>query len=323
MHNNLYKTRAEKASEWWRWLSSDPIYARYDLNNGEYLQNQMNAEFEKRNEQYNSLLARFSDKVSFSEVVKDNYLRFTALAFLDRLTVIRQTSLFNSFHSVIGRDSLSSTLNLAQSATIWKGMLRGNLLNFAQFSGVYFQALTLSGKSATGFIPLLFLLDTVLHPLDTIRTRWQADTRGAYKSLADCAAKTSPSQLFNGYAFKMVYTAILGAYFYTLSTSGVEPVSPISFGLLAAAYPFLTFKSIAQVSNQGSILSDFTAVFKGMEGGAGLMRTAYRGFLPFLALNMIAPYTFPHIWSKEKKSSQLEKASEKWNEAMEVNSGHY
>lgn len=280
------------------------------------------ADYEKKHESYNEMQKRFYGQTSYCDVMKDNYLRFTVLAFLDRLTVIRQTSLHTSFHSILGKDTLLTNFNLSRGAGMSRGILRGNFLNLIQFTGVHFQALALSDKSPAAFFPLLLVLDSVLHPLDTIKTRWQADTRGLYSSFADCAGRTSPSQLFNGYFFKLAYTAIMGTYFVNLSNDCY--CSPLSIALLTAAYPFLTLKSIAQVNNQGTVFSDFTSVFKGIEGNrTSFIRTAYRGFLPFLTLNLLAPYTFPQLWSKTKREHELEKADEKWQETVAVIKGHH
>jgi hypothetical protein len=323
MHNNLYHTWYEKLGYYWRELTTDPVYRRYELSNSNYTSRMLHADYEKKRETYHSLAKRFSQPVSFLDVLHDNFLRFTVLGFLDRFIVVRQTSLFNSFQSAQGRDTAMTNFNLTRAGSISRGILRGNLLNFIQFTGVHFQALALSNKSNAAFIPALLLLDLITHPLDTIKTRWQADTRGLYSSLADCAGRTAPSQLFNGYIFKLAYTGIMAAYFANLTVNC--HTSLISVALLTAAYPFLTLKSIAQVTNTGTLANDFNSVFKAAttESGSVLLRSAYRGFIPFLALNLLAPYTFPQLWATKKREEALEKSDHCWQEVVKISRGQY
>lgn len=324
MINPLYKTPLQKFSEAFNYLTEDTIKAKYDLLNTPYITRQLHADVERRFKFYTDTISRNESKVSFSDVLEDNLLRFTVLGFLDRLTVLRQTSLFSGYAYLGGRDSVFSGLNRSGANSLGRSAFRGNFLSFLQFVGVHYHALAASDKSLPAFLTNLVVLDAILHPLDTLRTRYQSDVRGAYKSFADVCYKTSPSQLYNGVFFKAGFTGIMALYFSTVSVSSYA--SPVSVALLAAAYPFLTLKSIAQVANtNGTVFADLGSIRASLNGeaGASLLRTLYRGFLPFLALNLLAPYTFPQLWSSQKVQAIKDEYAQEQSKVAAVSKGRY
>lgn len=90
--------------------------------------------------------------------------------------------------------------------------------------------------------------------------------------------------------------------YYIVNLGTYCPTDPISIATLAAAYPFLTLKAAAQASDKFILAID-------MHGGSlqessfklsSVITRAYRGFVPFLALNLLAPYLFPQIWTADK-----------------------
>lgn len=74
---------------------------------------------------------------------------------------------------------------------IFQGWFRGALVNTLQFSAVVYPALYLANTYEFGFgklgnfISWLLVMDTLLYPLDKIKTLLYADTRLEYKSTAD------------------------------------------------------------------------------------------------------------------------------------------
>jgi hypothetical protein len=324
MINPLYKTPFQRATEWWNYVFEDPIKQKYDLLNTPYITRQAHADVERRFKHFNDIISRNEGKVHFYDVLEDNFLRFTALGFLERLSVLRQTSLFSGSRQLSGRDGVFSGLNRAGASAGGRAALRGNFLSFLQFAGVHYQALTLSNKNLPAFMFNLVLLDAILHPLDTLRTRYQADVRGSFKSFADVCAKTSPTQLYNGVVFKAGFTGLMALYFSSASATCYASVPSVA--LLAAAYPFLTLKSIAQVTNTaGTFAADFGAVRQALGGEAGpaLVRTLYRGFVPFLALNLLAPYTFPQLWTQGKMAHVHEEFNAEAKQVADVSQGRY
>ena len=324
MINPLYKTPLQKLSEWWTCLFEDPIKAKYDLLNTPYISRQVHADLERRFKYYTDAIRRSENAVNLYDVLEDNFLRFTVLGFLDRLSVIRQTSLFSGYNYIGGRDGVFSGLNRAGASSMGRSAFRGNGLSFLQFLGVQYQALALSNKNLPAFMFNLVVFDAILHPLDTLRTRYQADIRGTYKSFAEVCAKTSPSQLYNGLFFKLGFTATMAFYFSSISATCYS--SPVSIALLAAAYPFLTLKSIAQVTNtQGTFFADIGSIKSSLNGevGANLFRTLYRGFLPFLALNLVAPYAFPQLWTNGKLKVIADEYTEEKQRLAGVSHGRY
>jgi len=288
MINPLYKTNVQKLGEWWNYIFEDPIKTKYDLLNTPYITRQYHADAERRFKYYTDIISRSENSVSLRDVLEDNYLRFTVFGFLERLTVIRQTSLFSGFNQLGGKDGLFSGLNRSGAQSIGRSAFRGNSLSFLQFLGVHYQALTLSNKSLPAFMFNLVLLDAILHPLDTIKTKFQADIKGNYRSIADCCSKTSPAQLYNGIFFKLGFTSIMAMYFSSASATCFS--SPTSIALLVAAYPFLTLKSIAQVANtSGNFVGDIGSIRASLNGEAGfsLAKTLYRGFFAILSIELV------------------------------------
>lgn len=324
MINPLYSTPFERVSSLWKYLTEDPLKHKYDLPNMPYITRQFHYNLEHRHQYYIESMKRFNDKVSIFDVANDNYLRFTVFGFLDRLVVLRQTSMFNTFPHARGSDGVFTGLNRMGAQSVPRAAFRGNFLNMLQFFGVHYQALSLSNKNLGSYCVNYVILDALLHPLDTLKTRLQADARGAYKGFADVAAKTAPSQLYNGIVFRLGFSTMMALYFSSISSTCFS--SPSSVLLLAAAYPFLTLKSIAQVANtSGSFGADLSSVgrlFNG-EAGIGLLRTLYRGFLPFLALNMLAPYAMPQLWSQSKQRSIVDKFDSEVRELGALSNGVY
>lgn len=325
MINPLYKTPFERLSELWNTISEDSTKQAYDLRNTPYLTRQFHHDLERKGHFYIHAKRRFDEKVALFDVLNDNYLRFTVFGFLERLFVLRQTSAFTSYPSVRGPDGVFSGFNKLGAQSLARGAFRGNLLSTLQFLGVHYQALSLSNKNLGSFCVNYVILDALFHPLDTIKTRYQADTRGVYKSLADCAAKTSPSQLFSGLLFRLGFSSAMAAYFTSISSSCY--LSPMSVLTLFIAYPFLTLKSISQVTSSPNfnITGDVSQLnkFLGGDSTAKQVKNLYRGFLPFLALNMLAPYVFPQLWTTSKQEAIHEKHEELKRELGAISSGVY
>lgn len=320
--NNLYKTKFQRISSWWAWLTADPISVKYNLNHVSFVKRQYHADTERTLQRSMELKDRFYGPISFSDVLNDNLWRFTILGFLDRLSIVKQTSPYAPVANLAPKEALLA--GLGRQTLFTRGLFRGNLLSFLQFTGVHFQALAFSGKDASSFFTSLLIFDTLLHPLDTIRTRWTADIRGNYPGLADVARRTPITQLFNGLIFKLAYTFLLGSYLLNLNNENHLSIS--SLGLLAAAYPLLTLKSVAQVANtNSSLLQDLPTISNtlGTSSGLGLVKRLYRGFLPFFVLNTLAPYTFPQLWGEHKRHSSLEHAREGYLEKAEIMKGNF
>lgn len=324
MINPLYKTPLERLSTLWSYITEDPLKQDFELRNSPYISRQFHLDIERRNQYYVESIKRFNDKVSLVDILNDNYLRFSVLGFLDRLTVLRQTSMFNTFPNARGSDGVFSGLNRIGAQSLVRGAFRGNFLNLMQFFGVHYQALSLSNKNLGAYCVNYVILDALLHPLDTLKTRYQADARGAYKGLADVAAKTAPSQLYNGIMFRVGFSSLMAMYFSSISSTCFS--SPSSIALLIAAYPLLTLKSIAQVANtSGTFVADIGSVTRLLNGEAGLslVRHLYRGFIPFLALNSLAPYAFPQIWTERKQKAIVDKFDDNLREQAAINAGVY
>lgn len=324
MDRGLYENRIERVGKWWRWLTADPILQAYNITGLDFNEKMTHAEMRRLSQHREQLAKRFNERTSLHDVAQDNWWRFAFGAALDRLSISRQTSLFTSFQAFRGLDSLSWTFSASGLGGFLRGAFKGNLLNTLQFLGVHSQALLLSNHELNSFLGYFIVLDALLHPFDTLRTRWTADSNGVYRSFADCARKTPFGQLFNGFVYRSIYSGLLATYF-AYSTIE-EQTSLLGLGLLTLAYPFLTLKTISQVSPAGGIaFTDLrtAASVLASDKAVSTVRVLYRGFTPFLLLNLFAPYYFPQIWAASKQERELQAAGTGYNEILDVNKRRY
>ena len=324
MDRGLYEGRIDRVSKWWRWLTADPINEAYNITGKDFNYKMSHAEVRRVMQRHEQLSKRFNEQTSLVEIAQDNWPRFAFGAVLDRLALVRQTSLFTGFQAFRGLDSLSWTFSASGLGSFFRGAFKGNLLNSLQFLGVYSQALLLSNRDLGSFLGYFLALDALLHPFDTLRTRWAADSAGAYRSFADCARHTPLGQLFNGFVYKSIYSGLLASYF--IYAASEEQTSLLGLGLLALAYPFLTLKAISQVSPQGGIVfTDFRTKASTLVSDRAFssVRVVYRGFTPFLLLHAFAPYYFPQVWGESKQKRELEAAQSGYQQLLDVNKGRY
>jgi hypothetical protein len=154
----------------------------------------------------------------------------------------------------------------------------------------------------------LILLETLFYPLDCLTVRWQADVSGRYKNILDCFSKTKPAELYSGLPSKLIFSTIYGIY---LSQAGSSTLLDnwVNLPLLAMAYPFLTLRTIGEVTlTSGSFARNF---FKSLSIAEKLLKTGgvtalYRGFTPFAAMAFFAPHWIPRVWTREQKDTALE-----------------
>ena len=66
-------------------------------------------------DKYRTLKQRLESRDSWSHVFADNGLRLTALALIDRLVTVRQTSLFSASSVLSGKDNAASAFNSMRS----------------------------------------------------------------------------------------------------------------------------------------------------------------------------------------------------------------
>lgn len=324
MDKGLYENRLERINKWWRWITADPIVEAFNITGQDFTYKMAHAEYRRLNQEHEALTKRFNEKPSLEDIARDNYWRFTLGAVLERLTLVRQTSLFTDFQPFRGIDSLSWTFSASRMGTLVKGAFKGNLINTLQFLGVHSQAVMLSNRDLSSFLGYFVALDALLHPLDTLRTRWASDSTGQYRSFADCARKTPAGHLYNGFLYRSVYSGLLATYFAYSATE--ESVSVVGLGLLSLAYPFLTLKNISQVSQEGAIaFTDIRTAASTLASDKAFssLRVLYRGFLPFLLLNTFAPYCFPQIWTKSKQDRELHEAGSEYKKILDVNKRRY
>lgn len=316
MHN-LESTGGSLVSGWYETITSwrdrllnDRAYSDHDFAGKWELQKLLLAEKERAEEPYYQLRERVNAGPSWTYAFQDNLLRFTGLAFLERLMVVRQSSLFSSQLAFTSKNNTTACLDAMRRQGFFTGALRGNLLSYLQFAGVQLQAYALSHGDPTTFMASLLALDTLLYPLDTVKVRYQADVSGKFRGFLDCLNKTRPAELYSGLPMRLIFSALYGFHL-TRGPALNLAEGAQSLGLLALAYPFLTLKTIGQVTLNSSnpvsnVIGSVTLtenLFK-MEG----LKVVYRGFLPFALLSFIAPHYLPAIWSKGRQQAALEDA---------------
>lgn len=111
----------------------------------------------------------------------------------------------------------------------------------------------------------------------------------------------------------MAFASIYGLYLTRAgSFEGVQEL--YNLPLLVAAYPFLTLKSICQVTltdaNPVNNLLGSATVAEKVLRPEGL-RVLYRGFVPFAAVSLLFPLYLPKLWSKETQEQVMERLAPK------------
>ena len=269
------------------------------LNQGELL---------RKGTDYYRLRKHLEEKAEWSALLRDNILRFTGLATLQRLFVVRQTSLFSTNLAYTSNNNLLASFAGIQKQGAYRGYFRGSLLSYLQFIGCQLQAYVISDGDFGKYVSTLFFLETIFHPLDTVRVRYQADLNGKYTGLLDCLNKTKPGELLAGLPYKLVFAGIYSFYLtQSYNYNGWEKLKNLPY--LIAAYPFLALKSIGQVTQTSA---NPVTNLVGSLGVAGKflkpdgLKVLYRGFTPFAVLSLVAPQYLPKLWSEEGRENALE-----------------
>jgi len=126
--------------------------------------------------------------------------------------------------------------------------------------------------------------------------------------MLDCFSKTKPAELYSGLPSKLIFSTIYGIYLSQVGSSTLLD-NWVNLPLLAMAYPFLTIRTIGEVTlTSGSFAMNF---FKSFNIAEKLLKTGgvtvlYRGFTPFAATAFFSPHWIPRVWTREQKDSALE-----------------
>ena len=261
----------------------------------------------KHNEVYTNTYNRMFKEPEWLATVTDNGLRFTLLAFVERLVTVRQAQLFLRSTPSFGT-STSGSLNAVRSQGLVFGAFRGNLLNLLHFSAVYYHPLVLSKGSALQFMAYSTIFEALLYPLDTIKTIVYADTKRSYRDVREVLSKNIERQgygmLYRGLAAKLLYNLFFGANL--LSISNDSNFVYLTTPLWLLSYSLLTLKTRSQIADTtlcdptGSYRNALNDVIKNQG-----LRHAYAGIVPFVLLNVFAAYQFPSLYSSEKKDAIL------------------
>lgn len=306
---------------WARWatyLVEDPIWRKHNVINRGYVRKKNLTEMDHLKKDLDELILRATRPLNFVNTVSDNSMRLFALAFLERLVTMRQALVTTggSFAIQGHNTTLMGTINDMRGSGIARGLYRGTMLNFFQWTGVMYNSVAMSGGCSTSFLANFVMLNALFHPFDTLRTRYVADGNGTYRTFVETLRKTNMSMLTRGLGYNLVWSGILGSAIVSAGNNNDSEHLPFTgLAMLFAGYPFLTLKTLCQtgedagslaanLKNDASTLSRYVQ----LEG----VRSLYRGFTPFMFLGMMGLWHFPHIWSNEKKSAALDKLDAEW-----------
>lgn len=303
-----------KPARWWDQICRNQYYHPYDKKRGEFEQKAINAIRDRDYAKQRKIWDRIDNRASIQDTLKDHGLRFTFLAFLDRLTVVRQSNKFLSSQNPLTRDTLITSFNQLKDQGALRGLFRGNLLGVFHLLTVQLQAISISNSNFEAYVPTVLLLDALYYPLDTLRTRYQAEVQPSSTSAIKSFERTSLTQLYSGIQYRLGFT--FGFAFYLRYFGGNSDFTRLdNIAILAALYPLLTLKTISQVTlNERSLVKNLTSSFAiaprllSQEG----LRLLYRGFLPFLGVSLAAPVYFPQLWSEERRNEALEAVDPHW-----------
>lgn len=315
--NYLVRQTGRKVAKFWSNLFESEFYRKQNTYHNKLGHRLYHADIDRHDFQINKLKRRFNEKARWSWSLQDNLFRLTGLAFLERLSVVRQSSLFNSSLEFTTKNNTQANLTAIKQQGLFRGFLRGSLLNMVGFMGINVQAYVNSNGDFNSFLGSLLVLETALFPLDTLRVQYQADIQQK-STFINTINKVKPGQLYSGLPNKLIFAQI---YSFFLTKGPCDSITSFISNLpyLLAAYPFLTLKTVSQVTlNSQNPVSNLVGSltigekFLKLEG----IRALYRGFLPFLALSTFAGHYFPKLWSKEVQETELGKLGLTFDEKL-------
>lgn len=294
-------------AEFWNYHTGDPVLQDLKLTGKPYHTRLLAAEKLNVNNEFTERQNKMYKEPTLSGFLEENWTRFTVLAFAERLFAVRQA--YDILKSRLQfSNSTSGALNAIKSRGLVGGVFRGNLLNVLHQSIVFYHPLVLSHGSVANFMVYSLLFEAISYPLDTVKTLVYADVKKTYSSVFNLLAKNIEAEgagfLYKGITFKLAYSFAFGLNLASVCYD--SSLCWITTPLWLAAYPLLTMKTRHQIS--GSTLSYYDFV-KNPE--TLKVKNAYAGFIPFAAVNLLAAWSFPSLFSDEKKYNVLKEITEK------------
>lgn len=290
----------------WHFLTSDHAWEAATQTPGDFQQKWIANQRQRVNNCYKHAWSRFYDTPTVTGTLSDNILRFSALAFVERLVAIRQAYGFLKARFTMSNNT-AGALNGVRAQPLL-GAFRGNMWHIAQFVGVQYQALYLSEHNPLKFVLYSSLFEFLFYPLDTIKTLNYADVTKNFKNSWDLIVKTTAkdgfTQLWNGVFFKTGYNVMFGLNLWALSNDSA--LQWVTFPLWLSSYGLLTLKTRFQIA--GSSLSYQEAQIDALDSMVARegFRSLYAGFVPWAAVNILFAWNFSGLFSEEKKNSVLE-----------------
>lgn len=297
-------------SDYWNEVTHDYNLLRLTEVPGGWLKKVMASQRMAVNEEYVALHRRYYGQQTLRDTLEDNYLRFSLLALLERVTVARQAQMILKSRFEFGGRDLNSLIQTIRDNGAIKGFFRGNLINLFHFIGVQYQSLSWAQGDFLKYLGLSLAFETLLYPVETARTLIYADVTCRYSGVADCLKQTlstsSYSHLYRGLSLKLAYNVIFGMNLW--ATHNESSLQLLTLPLWVFSYSLLVLKTRLQVTNTAlSFQTD--ASFKNMinlAGRSGLKAPMHAGFAPFLFVNLVAMHTVPALLSEDVKRRNLD-----------------
>jgi len=291
----------------WNYYTGDPNFTELQRTGKAFHTRLLAAEKLNVNDEYTKRHSRMNKEPTLSDFLGENWHRFTLLAFAERLFAVRQ-----GYDILKARlrfsNSTSGAINAVKSGGLVNGLFRGNFLNVLHQSIVFYHPLVLSHGHITNFMLYSLLFEIASYPLDTVKTLVYADVKKTYSSVLNLLTKNIEGEgakfLYRGLRFKLAYNVAFG-----LSLASIchdSNLAYITTPLWLLSYPLLTLKTRAQIA--GSTLSYYN-----YHTAPQTIRISnmYAGFAPFLLVNLFAAWSFPTLFSEEKKYNILKGITEK------------
>lgn len=306
---NTFAPILKPISDTWNYYTGDRILNGLTRYKRDWHTKYLQSERLHTNEEYTEAYKSMYEEPELLTLFKENWARFSIVAFAERLVVVRQAHriLRNRFEF---SKSTSGSLNALRSQGLFFGALRGNLLNALHFTLVYYHPLLLAKGKLLDFLAYSAAFEAICYPLDTIKTLAYADVNRTYPSvwsmLKQNFEKRGYDMLYRGFALKLAYNAIFGLNLASICND--SNLVYLTTPLWLSSYALLTLKVRSQVADTTLSLvrgEDATQLLKNAlkkEGFRGL----YAGIIPFALLNIAFAYTFPSLFSDQKKSGILD-----------------
>eukprot|EP00330_Aristerostoma_sp_ATCC50986_P010850 CAMPEP_0114591534 /NCGR_PEP_ID=MMETSP0125-20121206/13552_1 /TAXON_ID=485358 ORGANISM="Aristerostoma sp., Strain ATCC 50986" /NCGR_SAMPLE_ID=MMETSP0125 /ASSEMBLY_ACC=CAM_ASM_000245 /LENGTH=314 /DNA_ID=CAMNT_0001789657 /DNA_START=73 /DNA_END=1017 /DNA_ORIENTATION=+ len=228
------------------------------------------------------------------DFLEENKYRLTVFAFLERWMSVRQAQ------PILGNvDSNKGAIESIRRFNPATGVFKGALLNAAHFMFVHYHALHYANHSGFNYMFLAPLFELAFAPIDHIKTAYMNEihNRGSLLDVIGRDMSTGYSTFWRGSMFRAFNTFFVAANVAAMANDSA--LQYLTYPAMLFAYPFLTFKTVAQSLQFSKLSNEFSQVEIENLAQNGF-KARYRGFWIYAFQNTFLAITCSNLLSEDK-----------------------